>query len=413
MRKGWMLVVVAVVATSCSGITQEDLDAALEDVLNLESQVKALETQLGLEETKVAEAEQRATDLADALEQSESELATARESFDVVTDLSELPNFPAAVLAGVLGRGKLRCGIHGSFVGFSETNGSATAGFDADFCRAVAAAVLGNADSVQFVEVSARERWQAVRSGVVDVLFRTSTHTMTRDGVLTEQVDFGPIIFFDGHQLMGSSSRWDSSSTGADLDGATVCLIADSQGADAVVEYAADHGSVIQVLDVDSIADALDDPSCELVSGEGTQLASIRETAVREGALDQADMVIFPSTPITSEPLAAAYAEGDTVWADIVDWVIYSMILADANGITSTNIDSADWDAESQRLFGGDGDYPVSLGLEPDAFYRVIKQVGSYSEVFARNLAPLGYDQMAGPNRSVVLGGWLFAPPAR
>ncbi|MDX1468696.1 MAG: transporter substrate-binding domain-containing protein [Acidimicrobiia bacterium] len=413
MRKGLILAVMALLAISCSGVTQEDLDAALNEVRSLESEVTDLEAKLDLEETKSASAEQRATEVEDALEQSEADLATARERFDVVTDLSEMPNFPAAVLAGVLGRGELRCGVHGSFIGFSETIGGTTEGFDADFCRAVAAAVLGDSDAVEFVPVTSRERWQAVRSGQVDVLFRTSSHTMTRDGVLAEQVDFGPTIFYDGHQLIGSSSRWESTSTGADLDGATVCLIASSQGADAVVRYAANHGSAIQIADVESIEDALGDPSCDLVSGEGTQLASIRETAVREGTIDRADLVIFPSRPITVEPLAAVYAEGDTVWADIVDWVVYAMILADAKGITSTNIDAVDWDAESRRLFGGEGDYPVSLGLEPDALYRVIKQVGSYGEVFARHLVPLGYAQEAGPNRPAVLGGWLFAPPAR
>lgn len=420
MRRAALLAVIGLIAVSCSGVTQEDLDKALaeaadlqEQVSDLQDSVADLEAELGSAEARASEAEGRASDLEDSLADAEEDLVRAGERYEDLVELSETPSFPAAVLAGVHARGLLRCGISGSLIGFSESQGGTVVGFDADFCRAVAAAVLGDATAVEFVPVSGANRWQAVRSGEVDVMFRNSTHTLTRDAALGELVDFGPALFYDGQQFMGASSEWDEASAGSSLDGASVCSTDNARAIDAATAFAAESSSQIQIVIVDSLAEAVGDPACDLLTSEGTFLAHLRETAIRDGEISSADLVIFPAIPITREPLAPVYNEGDTIWADIVDWVVYATIIADEKGVGSANVDTATWDSEAQRLFGAEGEYATRLGLDADAFYTVVKQVGNYGEIYDRNLGVIGYSRIGGLNRPASDGGLLYAPPAR
>ena len=390
-------------------------DQLREQVSGLESNVDDLSGQLASTEGELAASEDQAADLEAALADAEEDASRAVARYGELTDLSAIPNTPAATLIFVLFRETLRCGVGGSVPGFSETqpDGSAT-GFDADFCRAVAAAVLGDADAVEFVPVTAGERFSAVRFGVVDVLFRNTTWTLQRDAVLGQQVDFGPTIFYDGQQFMGSANRYATTSTGADIWGARVCVNeAATSSADRVVEYAASFGTTVEIVNRGDLIDRLLDGTCDLITTDGSLLAVRRAAAVNADEIAAGDLVIFPTTPLSREPLGPAYIQGDTVWADIVNWVVYTTIIAAEKGISSSNIDTIEWDGEAQRLFGADGELVVSLGLDPDALYQVIKQVGNYDEIFNRNLGPLGLTRGGTANANHLDGGLIYAPPAR
>lgn len=422
MRRTTLLAAIGLVVASCSGVTEEEYNAALEESAQLEQQVASLEDETaGLESTaqdledQLSTAKGRVDVLEDDLSAAEEDLASSVDRYGELADLSAIPNTSAATLIGVFSRGIVRCGVSGgAAIGFSETLGNgSTVGFDADFCRAVAAAVLGDADAVEFVPVSAAERWTAVRFGPVDVMFRTSTWTLTRDAAFGEQVDFGPTTFYDGQKFMGRSDTYTSSSDGGDLNSATVCASQNARTQDVVVAYADKFGVAVEIVTVAALGEAVEAGTCDVFTGDETLLARLRENGIRSGAIDQGDLVIFPSNPLTREPLGPVYIQGDTVWADIVNWVVFTTIIAEEKGITSSNIDSIEWDPEARRLFGGEGEYAVTLGLEPDAFYQVIKQVGSYGEIFSRNLEQLGFIAIGGPNTVSTAGGLLYAPPAR
>ncbi len=421
MRRTIVFVVVGLVVASCSSVSEEDHEAALAEAVQLQEQVSGLEStvdevegQLATTETELATTQDEVVGLEDDLVVAEEDASRAVERYEELTDLSAIPNTSAATLIFVLSRETLLCGVAGTFPGFSQTQlDGSTTGFDADFCRAVAAAVLGDADDVEFVPVTAAERFNAVRFGGVDVLFRNTTWTLNRDAALGQQVDFGPTTFYDGQQLMGTADQYEITSTGADVDGARVCVNENTASADRVVEYAASFGTAVEIVNSATNLDLLLNGTCDLITTDGSGLAIARETAIQAGEIAAGDLVIFPSTPISREPLGPVYRQGDTVWADIINWVIYTTIIAAEKGISSSNIDTIEWDAEAQRLFGTEGEHAVTLGLDLDAFYQVIKQVGNYTEIFDRNLNDFGFVATGSANTVYTQGGLLYAPPVR
>ena len=289
-------------------------------------------------------------------------------------------------------------------------------GFDADWCRAVAAAVLGDADAVVFYEVTSAERFAAVASGQVDVLFRTATHTISRDTQLG--VDFGPVVFYDGQQVMArTSDGFHAGSSVADLDNAVVCANAGTTTEANIVDAANAAGIEIMLRTFDdhqaTIA-AFVDRSCDAVTGDGAGLVA-RRSAYQP---DTQQWVIFPSVPLSREPLAPVYAESDPQFAAVVDWVVYATITAESNDIATANVDAVAADppnSETARLLGVEGDLVEATGLDRDAFYRVVEQVGSYGEIFARNLTPVGVVRSGTLNDLWQWGegGLIYAPPIR
>ena len=325
------------------------------------------------------------------------------------------PEPGVGLLETVRDRGHLVCGVSGTAVGFSytQTDGSQR-GFDADYCRAVAAAVLGDAGAVVFVTLTSAERFAAVQTGAVDVLFRTSTHTQTRDTHLG--VDFGPVIYYDGQQLMArAGDGYTSSSTVADIDGAVVCANAGTTTERNIVDAAAAARVEITLNTFenhDVVMENFVAGACAVVTGDGSGLVGRKNTAQP----DDQQWVIFPPAPISKEPLAPVYAQTDPAFGDVIDWVVYATIIADEKGITSANVDgmAADPpDAESQRLLGGEGELQTGMGLAADAFHQVIRQVGNYNEIFERHLVPVGLTREDSPNASWRDGGLIYAPPAR
>ncbi|MDP6697270.1 MAG: amino acid ABC transporter substrate-binding protein, partial [Acidimicrobiales bacterium] len=318
-----------------------------------------------------------------------------------------------SLLDAVQERGTLMCGVSGSAVAFSETqaDGSVT-GFDADYCRAVAAAVLGDANAVMFMALTAAERFTAVQTGDVDVLMRNSTWTQSRDTDVG--MDFGPTTYYDGQQLMGRVSDGFSGTSGiADLEGAVVCTNAGTTTEKNIAE-ATDLAGVNITLNSfetgDEVWQQFLDGACDISTTDGSALVGRK---VKQQPADE-EWVIFPPTPISKEPLGPVYGQNDSAWADAVNWTVYATIIADEYGVSKANVD--DWldePGEVGRLLGGEGELQTTMGLSADAFYNVIKQVGNYSDIYNSNLNPVGLVREGSANANWKEGGLIYSPPAR
>ena len=343
----------------------------------------------------------------------------------VATDAPAPPDVGQPVaggtLAAVLARGVLRCGVSGSAVAFSETqpDGSQN-GFDADFCKALAAAVLGDATKVEFRPVTSAERFDVLKSGDIDVLFRNTTNTQSRDasGEGGVNIDFGPTIYYDGQGLMGATARGFTADSGpADVDGAILCTSAGTTSEKNIVEWANIGGASITVEAVENINDAIakfKDGACDLVTTDASALVGHLVNNERDGSIAKGDWVVFPRAPISKEPLGPAYRQNDSEWADIVNWLIMALIIADEKGITSANIDTVELDPEGERLLGkSDSEVQTKMNLPADAWYQAIKQMGNYDEIFTRNLNPVGLFREGSLNATFTEGGMIYANPAR
>ena len=319
------------------------------------------------------------------------------------------------LLGAVQSRGVLNCGVSGVAVAFSETRPDGSQkGFDADYCRVVAAAVLGNAGAVNFVPLTAAERFVAVQTGEVDLLMRNSTHTQSRDTDVG--MDFGPVTYYDGQQLMArTADGYSAASTVADLDGAVVCANAGTTTEKNIADAAADAGVTITLntfQDLDIVTQNFIDGACDVLTTDGSGLVGRRNTMQP----DDQEWVIFPAAPISKEPLGPMYIQNDSAFADAVNWAVYATITADEKGITQANVDAMAAnppDAEAARLLGGEGELQSAMGLDPDAFFQAIKQVGNYNDIWERHLVPVGLVRAGSANASWLDGGLIYAPPAR
>ncbi len=318
-------------------------------------------------------------------------------------------------LAAIVGRGELNCGVSGAAIAFSVTQPDGSqVGFDADYCRAVAAAILGDAEAVNFVALTAAERFTAVQTGQVDLLMRNTTWTQSRDTDVG--MDFGPTTYFDGQQLMArASDGFDASSTVADIDGAIVCTNAGTTTEKNIADAADASGVSIDLQtfeDFNIVTDTFITGGCDIITTDGSGLVGRK---AEQQPADQ-DWVIFPASPISKEPLGPTYGQNDSQFADIVNWTVYATLIADENGINQSNVDGAVADpatAEVGRLLGGEGELQSLMGLPADAFYQVISQVGSYSDMFDRHLTPVGITLDGSFNDLWTNGGLMYPPPAR
>lgn len=325
-----------------------------------------------------------------------------------------------STLAEVQARGTLRCGVSGTAVGFSETDPEGnTTGFDADYCRAIAAAVLGDSEAVEFRNLTAAERFEALKNGEIDVLVRNTTWTQTRD--VTLGLDFAPTTYYDGQQIMGDPaviSGLTADSGFEALDGAIVCTNAGTTTEKNITEGADVAGVTITLETVETFPEAMEkfiQGGCDFVTTDGSGLYGNKAANVASGTAGAEAWVIFPEAPISKEPLGPVYRQNDSVWADAVDWTIFATFIADELGVTSENFDEMmEATPELARLFGGEGELQTAMGLPAEAFANAVKQVGSYGEIFERNLTiPLGIQREGSYNMQWNQGGLIYAPPAR
>ena len=318
-------------------------------------------------------------------------------------------------LATVQERGELICGVNGSLPGFSflDEEGENT-GFDADFCRALAAAVLGDPEAVDFRALSADQRGPALQTGEVDVLIRNTTWTVSRD---TAWGLFAPTTFYDGQAIMVNSTAVDAT-TLEDLAGATICV---QSGTTTELNLADTFGSIgvdieTQVFaDIDPTYAAYEEGRCDAVTSDRSQLVA------RRTAFANPDDHVILEAVLSKEPLGPVAPLGDHVWFNVVKWVVFATIEAEELGITSENVQEM---AETStnpvvlRLLGQpvpDTDpFESGLGLEADWVIDVISAVGNYGEIYDRNLGPgTPFDLERGLNSLWTDGGLLYAPPYR
>ena len=314
------------------------------------------------------------------------------------------PTPPAMTLQTVLDRGELLCGVRAADDAFS--------GFEIEFCKAIAAAVLGDADKVKFVTVRDRERFDLLHAGKVDVLMRLSTVTAQRDA--GRSIDFAPAIFYAGQ---GFAVRADSPyNSTADMEGATVCVVQSGTTTGPNIDghfYA--RGIEYRQLggDYQSTQDSFLAGRCEVWAADRSHLAS------RISQFDDPSQFRVLGQIILMEPLASAVRQDDSQWRDIVSWVVYGLISAEELGITRDNVAalaSNPWSFAVLWLLGipfGGEVFDPGFGIDPQFIRRAIMAVGNYGEIYERTLAAEGIAREGTPNALLTDGGLLYAPPYR
>ncbi len=333
------------------------------------------------------------------------------------TAAPETPSNQGSVLAAVQQRGSLRCGVNQAVPGFGliDADGNFT-GFDIDYCKAVAAAVLGDAEAVEYIPLDAAQRFTSLQSGEIDVLIRNTTFTATRDGA--EGATFLTTTFYDGQGMMVRAE--DNIASIEDLANSAICVLT---GTTTELNLATRMGDIPYTPqtfeDNETLQAAFIAGTCDGWTSDKSQLAGVRSAYPdAEGGPDA--LVILDET-FSTEPLGPVVRDGDSQWAQIIDWVVISTILAEELGIDSSNVGSfADSDnAEIRRFLGlevedSEGNLAVfdpGLGIAPGWPAAVIGAVGNYAEIYDRNITPLGVPR--GVNELWTNGGLLYGPPYR
>jgi len=308
-------------------------------------------------------------------------------------------------------KGELACGVSTGVAGWSQPDSQGHwTGFDVDMCRAIAAAVIGNADKVKYVPLSAQQRFTALQAGEVDVLSNRATWSLIRDASLG--INFLTIVFYDGQSFLVPKKLGLKSAR--ELAGATICVQPGTTSELNLADYLRTNhvdAKVLTIEDRDAVEQAYFSGRCDSFSTDATSLAATR--AGRAASAD--DHVILPDR-ISKEPLSPAVRRGDDEFFGIAKWCIYAVIDAEEKGVTSANVDQMlkSEDPEIQRMLGVTPGMGKALGLDEQWAYRIIKQVGNYSEIFERNVGintPLHLER--GQNALWTHGGMIYAPPIR
>lgn len=317
----------------------------------------------------------------------------------------------AATLDDVKARGELLCGSSTGLTGFGTPDAAGNwTGFDVDLCRAIAAAVLGDATKVKFVPLTGETRFTALQSGEVDLLSRNSTWTMSRDTELA--LDFVAVNYYDGQGFMVKKDLGVSSAK--ELDGATICIQTGTTTELNLADFFKQNNISYQPVNVADDNEAQAQyvaGACDAYTTDASGLAASRATLP-----DAKNHVILPEI-ISKEPLGPVVRHGDSNWGDIVRWTYYALLIAEEKGITSANVEevaSTSADEEVKRLLGVSGDMGVKIGLDNAAFKNAIAAVGNYGEIFARNIGEGTSINLArGLNALWTQGGLQYAPPFR
>ncbi len=314
----------------------------------------------------------------------------------------------SATLDAAKAKGQLLCGIAGGVPGFSLPDSQGVMrGLDADSCRAVTAAVLGDVAKVKFVPTTTQNRFTALQSGEVDMLSRSTTWTLGREGNLG--LMFAWVNYYDGTGFLVKKASGVKSAK--EMDGATICVQPGTSTELAINDYYRVNKmkfTPILIQDLSEIQGAFLSGRCDAYSTDASALATFRFS---QGP--KADELVLLPEIISKEPLGIVVRKGDDKWFDIVRWTFIAMVTAEEKGITSANIDSymTSTDPEIRRLLGLEGDMGKALGLDAKWAYNVIKQVGNFGEMWDRNITPMGVPR--GINGLWTKGGLQYAPPIR
>jgi general L-amino acid transport system substrate-binding protein len=318
------------------------------------------------------------------------------------------------ILEQVRSRGELICGVNDAVPGFGFVDAQgAFSGFDVDYCKAVAAAVLGDANAVQYVPLTAEARLTALSTGQVDVLIRNTTWTVSRDA--QSGLAFATTTFYDGQGIMVREA--DGFATVDDLANATVCVL---QGTTTELNLAdrLPTSTPLPFEDNETLQAAFVEERCDAWTSDKSQLAA-RRSAYPADAGGPESLVILEET-FSKEPLGPLTVDNDSQWFDVVNWTVIGTILAEEFGITSENVESAAGSPESidvARLLGvpfeGEAAFDPGLGIDADFMQGVIAAVGNYGEIYERNITPIGIEREGTLNAQWTDGGLIYGPPFR
>jgi general L-amino acid transport system substrate-binding protein len=316
----------------------------------------------------------------------------------------------AGTLDTVKQRGTLVCGVSAGFAGFSAPDSQGNyKGLDADYCRALAAGVLGDAGKVRYVALTAQNRFTALQSGEIDVLYRNSTETYLRG--VTLGLRQGPVNFYDGQGFVVRRDSGVKDLKG--LNGATICVAQGTTHEVTLGDYGRANGIEWNPLvfdRIDTMYQTYFGGRCDAMTQDNSALAG----AVTTAAPNAADYLVLPQT-ISKEPLGPFTRNGDEVWTDIIAWLHYGLIEAEELGVTAGNADEMAKSSNVpaiQRLLGSSGELGSRLGLDNKWMMQAIKAVGNYAEIFERNVgqaSPLKLSR--GLNATWNNGGLMYAIP--
>ena len=316
----------------------------------------------------------------------------------------------AGTLDDVKSRGVLRCVVSTGIAGFAYPDANGVwKGFDVDFCRATAAAVLGDASKIKAVTSTGKTRFTLLNAGEGDVLWRNTTITFSRDvGV---KLRFHGVNYYDGQGFMVKKALGVKSAK--ELDGASICIQTGTTTELNLADYFHANGMKYEAVTIETNDEARQNYSsgrCDVYTTDASGLSATRSTFS-----DPENHVVLPEI-ISKEPLGPATRHGDDQWSDIITWVLNATITAEEKGVTSANVDKmkSSKDPEVLRLLGVEGSQGEELGLSKDWAYNIIKSVGNYGEIFERNIGvntPLGIAR--GVNDLWTKGGLQYSPPFR
>jgi len=315
----------------------------------------------------------------------------------------------AGTLDDVKKRGNLECGVHLGLPGFSYADDKGVwTGIDVDLCRAVAAAIFGDATKVKYTPTSVQQRWAVLTSGQVDMLSRNSTITFSRDASLG--IDFVGINFYEGQTFVVRKKA--NVKLVKDLDGATVCVAAGSTEEKNAGDYFRERNMKVTIVTFAKNDDAIasyDSERCDAYTAGIGALAGQRQKLKVP-----ADHIILTET-VSNDPQGPVVRHGDAQWADLVRWVLNGLIAAEHLGITSKNVDemkAKSPSAEVRRILGVEGDFGPMVGVGKDWLYNAIKMVGNYGESYERTVGMASDLKLErGMNQLWTKGGILFTSP--
>lgn len=313
-----------------------------------------------------------------------------------------------ATAAAVLKKGFLQCGVNTGLAGFSQPDSQGEwRGLDVDLCRAVGAALFGDARKVRYTPLTAQQRFTALQSGEVDILSRNTTWTIARDTGLG--LNFVGVNYYDGQGFMVAKKR--NVKSAMQLNGAAVCVQPGTTTELNLADFFRAKNMKFKPVVIEKIEEVLNAyfaGRCDVYTTDVSGLIAARASR----AAHPGDHVILPEV-ISKEPLGPAVRHGDDQWFDVVKWSLFAMIDAEELGLTSKNIDNHVKSANPviQRFVGATGEFGKMLGLDKRWARNIIKQVGNYGESFERHLTTLGVER--GINKLWNQGGLMYAPPLR
>ena len=316
----------------------------------------------------------------------------------------------AAILDDVKTKGYVQCGVTSGVPGMSQPDANNNwSGLEVDFCRAVAAAVFDDPGKVRYTPLTSQERFAALSSGEIDILSRTTTWTMSRDTDLG--ITFTGVMFYDGQGFLVRKA--DGISSALELDGAAICIESGTTTELNAADYFATNNldfNPVVFVDKPEVLKAYEDGRCDVLTSDGSQLASDRTKFA-----NPSDHILLPEI-ISKEPLGPSVRQGDPQWFNINRWVYFALLEAEELGVTQANVDEmlGSDNPAVKRLLGVEGDFGTPIGLPADWGYRVVKHIGNYGEAFDRNMgegSPIGLQR--GINALWNKGVLQYAPPIR